>query len=149
LTGRLIETRSAGETKEAGRDLAARLCGGDVVLLYGNLGAGKTTFAQGIARGLGVRGPVQSPTFTLIAEYAAPGIGPGALFVHIDLYRLDGAPDIESIGFDEYLDRDDVVTVVEWPERARSDLFPDHWSIEIALREGDFREIAVTEPGHA
>jgi tRNA threonylcarbamoyladenosine biosynthesis protein TsaE len=148
LTKRLIETRSAIETMEAGRELAGQLSGGDVVLLSGDLGAGKTTFAQGIARGLGVRGPVQSPTFTLIAEYDAPQIGPGAMFVHVDLYRLDGAPDVESIGFEEYLDRDDVVTVVEWPERASVDLFPDHWSAEIALREGDLRQIAVTGPKH-
>ncbi|CAM3405754.1 tRNA (adenosine(37)-N6)-threonylcarbamoyltransferase complex ATPase subunit type 1 TsaE [Hydrogenibacillus schlegelii] len=90
-----------------GRKLAAALRPGDVLLVYGDLGAGKTTFVQGLAAGLGVTEPVRSPTFTLIQSYR--GVLP---LHHMDLYRL---PPGEDLGFDEYLSGDGVV-VVEWPE---------------------------------
>lgn len=119
-----------------------------MVLLQGDLGAGKTTFAQGIARGLGVSGTVQSPTFTLIAEYDAPVIGPGGQLVHVDLYRLDGSADVESIGLDQYFDRDECVTVIEWPERIDRTAFPGFWSVHLVIAEGDTRQISITEPVH-
>ena len=143
----MIDSASARETAEAGEEIAGRLTGGDVVLLRGELGAGKTTFAQGIARGLGVAGPVQSPTFTLVAEYDAPAIGRHGQFVHVDLYRLDGAVEIDTVGLEQYFDREDVVTVIEWPERAPPALFPVHWSVDIASGEDDRRRISIREPG--
>jgi tRNA threonylcarbamoyladenosine biosynthesis protein TsaE len=122
--------------------------GGDLVLLRGDLGAGKTTFAQGIARGFGVSDPVQSPTFTLIAEYDAPALGPDGQLIHVDLYRLDGSADVESIGLDQYFERDGCVTVIEWPDRADPTAFPNSWSVHLLIGEGETRQISITEPDH-
>jgi tRNA threonylcarbamoyladenosine biosynthesis protein TsaE len=104
-------THSAGETQALGARLAKRLAAGDVLWLSGDLGAGKTTFSQGLGRGLGVKAPVNSPTFVLIREYAAR-----LPLYHIDLYRLDNPRDIVTLGLNDYLDGDGVC-VVEWAER--------------------------------
>lgn len=111
-------TTSAEETTSVGREIGRQLAAGDVVLLRGDLGAGKTTLAKGIADALGVAEEVQSPTFTVIAEYRAPNLGNDHWLVHVDLYRLTGQGDLASIGLDEVLDRDDAIVVIEWPERA-------------------------------
>ena len=117
-----ILTADADATRALGRALGGRLRAGDVVLLHGDLGAGKTTLAQGIAAGLGVRGPVQSPTFVLASEYRPDGEGPA--LHHLDLYRLDDPGEIAALGYEEYLDPADAVTLVEWPERAGG-MLPD------------------------
>jgi tRNA threonylcarbamoyladenosine biosynthesis protein TsaE len=102
-------SRSAAATRRLGRRLAAHLLPGDVICLVGDLGAGKTTFVQGLAAGLGVRDPATSPTFVLVHEY----LGRIPLF-HLDLYRLSG--DLTEIGLDDILGGDAAV-VVEWAER--------------------------------
>jgi tRNA threonylcarbamoyladenosine biosynthesis protein TsaE len=119
-------THSAEETIELGRRIAAELPKRAVVLLIGNLGAGKTTLAKGILSGLGAAAPdeVTSPTFTLIHEYDR-----GRVY-HIDLYRLDTRQQVATLGLDEILDRDAVV-LVEWGERF-PDLFPAE-RVEIRL----------------
>ena len=137
---------SADETRAIGADLAGRLGAGDIVLLSGDLGAGKTTLTQGIARGLGVEGAVQSPTFTLVAEYDAPRIGSGAQLIHIDLYRLEGAADLDSVGLDEYLEQSESVVVIEWPDRADVTTFPPYWSVRIEIGGDDGRRISIEEP---
>jgi len=113
-----FETHSDEETIALGRQLAGELPKRGVVLLIGNLGAGKTTLAKGIISGLGAAEPedVASPTFTLIHEY-----NDGRLF-HIDLYRLDTPQQVATLGLDELLDRDALV-LVEWGERFPG-LFP-------------------------
>ena len=105
--------------------------GGDLVLLRGDLGAGKTTFAQGIARGLGVTGVVQSPTFTLIAEYPAPVIGAAGdlctlIFTGWRVGPGSNLSDWTSISINQS------VTVIEWPDRAQVQSFPAHWSVLFA-----------------
>ena len=109
---RKYRTASDAETVELGRRLARELPARGVVLLIGNLGAGKTTLAKGIAEGLGAadRDEVSSPTFTLIHEY-----GKGRVY-HIDLYRLDEPAAVESLGLDDLFERD-AVTLIEWGER--------------------------------
>jgi tRNA threonylcarbamoyladenosine biosynthesis protein TsaE len=107
-----VVSRSPQETRRIGALLGPLLRPGDVVLLEGPLGAGKTVFAQGIAAGLGVDDPLTSPTFTLIHEH----VGRLPLY-HIDLYRLSGAPEAGAIGLEEYLGGDGAA-VVEWPDRA-------------------------------
>lgn len=144
-----ILAQSAADTQAAGAMLAGRLRGGDVVLLRGNLGAGKTTLTQGIAHGLGVRAAVQSPTFTLISEYDAPKLGPNGQLIHVDLYRLDGAAAIDSIGLDDFFDCADCVTVIEWPDRAGGGLYPPHWSVQIDFTGNDARSISIQEPDDA
>jgi len=146
LTDRSLTADSADETRAIGTDLAGRLRGGDIVLLRGDLGAGKTTLTQGIARGLGVEGAVQSPTFTLVAEYDAPYIGSEAQLIHIDLYRLDGTADLESVGLDDYLEQQDSVVVIEWPDRADVATFPPHWSVRIVMTGDEQRRILIEEP---
>jgi len=135
-------TNSEEETIALGRRLAQELPSRAVVLLIGELGAGKTTLAKGIVHGLGAGEPddVSSPTFTLVHEY-----GEGPRVYHVDLYRISTAQELDSVGVDELLDRDAVV-LVEWGER-----FPHLWPadrIEIHLRrlDDDRREVKV-KPG--
>jgi tRNA threonylcarbamoyladenosine biosynthesis protein TsaE len=116
-------SRNEAETRAIGERLGRVLWPGDVVLLHGDLGAGKTTLAQGIARGLGVAGYVQSPTFTLVHEHdGLTADGAPVRLYHLDLYRLGGEEDLDSFGFDDYLAPSDGITLIEWPERAASRL---------------------------
>jgi tRNA threonylcarbamoyladenosine biosynthesis protein TsaE len=135
----VFETHSAQETIELGRSIAVALPRRAVVLLIGNLGAGKTTLAKGIVSGLGVAEPdeVASPTFTLIHEY-----GEGRVY-HIDLYRLDRAAEVATLGLDEIFEKEAVV-LIEWGERFPV-LMPET-RIEIRLRAGeaDTREIKIS-----
>ena len=114
-----VITHSEAETADVARGLAAELSPGSVVLLFGDLGAGKTAFVRGVAEGLGIQAEeVSSPTFTIMQEYRG---GRVPLF-HVDLYRLNSAPEIEELGLDEITA--DGVLMVEWAERlpdARSD----------------------------
>lgn len=107
-------TESPEATEAAAAALAAALPGGCVVALYGTLGSGKTVFARGFARGLGIVEPVTSPTFSLVQEYRRPD---GGWFFHLDLYRLDSAHAAIAFGVEEYLFRPGAVTLVEWAER--------------------------------
>jgi len=140
VKSRIYHTQSEEATIALGETLASELPAQAVVLLIGNLGAGKTTLAKGIVKGLGAAQPddVASPTFTLIHEY-----GPGVY--HIDLYRLDTAAQVATLGLDEIFDRRAVV-LIEWGERF-PDLMPEE-RIEIRLRNTgeNSREIEVTRP---
>ncbi len=122
---RVFMLRSRADTARWGEALGARLRAGDTVALTGDLGAGKTTLTQSLGRGLGVRGPVTSPTFTLVQEYP----GPTPLF-HFDSYRLERPEDLADLGFDEYFARGGVV-VIEWADKIASYLPPER--LEIAL----------------
>ena len=105
-------SRSEEDTRNFGREFSGTLTGGNVILLFGDLGAGKTVFVRGVCDALGISG-VRSPSFTLINEYESPS---GLLVIHADLYRLD--PDgVSATGLDEYAGDDDAVLFVEWPER--------------------------------
>ncbi len=132
-----IIAKTSEETIQAGERFAALLQGGDVVLLSGELGAGKTTFTKGIARALGVKEPVTSPTFTIIKEYKGEKL---ALY-HMDMYRLSG--DLSELGLEEYLGKEDGVCVVEWccTKDFHARVF------EIALEYcGEGRKIKISEP---
>ena len=108
-----FEVHSVEETWALAAEFAKELRPGDVVCLEGDLGAGKTTFTQGLAAALKVPGRVTSPTFCIVQEHQ----GPECLLVHMDLYRLHGEEDVEAIGWEDYLGRG-AIMVVEWPERA-------------------------------
>ncbi len=133
-----VETRSPEETREFAAQLARKLQVGDVVLLFGDLGAGKTTFVQGLARGLGVPEEcyVQSPTFALINEY--PGSVP--LF-HVDLYRLE-PEDVYDLGLEELLERG--ILVIEWSERL-SFSFEKEFRVFLNILSPERRKIIVEE----
>lgn len=111
LARRVKVSQSPEETAEWGRRLAPLLQPGDVIALRGELGAGKTTFVQGLARGLGITRPVTSPTFILINEYPSR-----PRLYHVDCYRIAEAAEAWGIGLDELID-DDGVCVIEWAER--------------------------------
>lgn len=114
------ESRSPQQTERLGAELATALRPGDVVLVAGELGAGKTTFVRGAARALGVGGPVTSPTFTIGQRYPAGG-GPVATVSHVDLYRIASLADEDPDLLADYLGRE-MIGFVEWPERAEQEL---------------------------
>ena len=125
-------TDTAEQTEALGAALARRLAPGDVVAFYGDRGAGKTAFVRGMARGLGSRESVTSPTYTVVNEYIS---GKLPLF-HFDLYRLSGPDDLFDIGWEDYLERGGICAV-EWSERAQS-LLSD--ALRVTIRMGDSPE---------
>jgi tRNA threonylcarbamoyladenosine biosynthesis protein TsaE len=132
----MLVTRSEDETEMAGEQLARTLKPGDVVLLYGDLGAGKTAFVRGMARGLGANpDDVSSPTFTIVQQYAG---GDHTLY-HVDLYRLE--PDeIDDLGLDDLVCGDGIVAI-EWADRWRTR--PDD-AVEVTLAEAGDNERSVS-----
>lgn len=127
-----FEVNSVEETWALARKFAEGLKSGDVVCLEGDLGAGKTTFTQGLAVALGVSGRVTSPTFCIVQEH----FGDGKFLVHMDLYRLHGEDDVEAIGWEDYLARG-AIMVVEWPERAGSLVPESAYHIIFRYNEGE------------
>ncbi len=141
-----VVATTAEETRTVGRSIAPLLRAGDVVVVAGELGAGKTTFTQGLAAGLGVTDSVVSPTFTLAREYE------GRLrLVHVDLYRLDRAQEVLDLGLEDVAD--DAVLVVEWGDVAVAYLTPEHLEVRLAADVGsgadDDRTITLTFRGRS
>jgi tRNA threonylcarbamoyladenosine biosynthesis protein TsaE len=106
-------------TENWGARLAASLRAGDVVALFGDLGAGKTTLARGVLRGLGFEGEVASPTFPIVIPYDGLAIP----ILHVDLYRIEAEAELDELGLDEA--RDEAALLIEWPERLGSRLWDD------------------------
>lgn len=126
----MIILNSAEVAQGFGERWAADLKGGEIFALSGVLGAGKTQLVKGIARGLGYRGQVTSPTFTLVNEY----IGGRLTLYHIDLYRVKSQDEAIAFGIEEYLPPSSGVTVIEWPERIE-ELLPEKtqfWDLQVA-----------------
>lgn len=140
MEDRHLVTKSEAETVRLGRSLAADLRAGDVVLLEGVLGAGKTALSRGIASGLGVpEEEVRSPTFTLVNPYR------GRLPVyHVDLYRIEAARDLDELGLEEILGTDGVA-IVEWAERLAVWRPPYALVVRIEDRGGSEREIRIED----
>lgn len=135
-----FETASASATEKAGCDLADELGAGALVVLTGPLGAGKTCFIRGLARGLGIPGDkVTSPTYTLVQEY----YGRCPLY-HFDLYRLDSPSELYHIGWDDYLLRGDGIVVVEWGEKAEKMLPDDRIDIAIEIIADTRRRLSIS-----
>ena len=128
MSGVTVVSRSADDTRGVGEEVGALLEPGDVVVLSGGLGAGKTELTKGIGRALGVDDVIVSPTFTLARRY--PGRVP---LVHVDLYRLDRVQELLDLGLEE--EGDDAVTVVEWGDVATAHLPADR--LEIRIEQGD------------
>jgi tRNA threonylcarbamoyladenosine biosynthesis protein TsaE len=137
--GELRETASPEETGRLGSALAAGLAVGDVILLTGPLGAGKTCFVTGLARGLGCIGRVRSPSFTLVNEY-----GGGLPLFHLDLYRLEG-PEADDLGLEERLERG--VLAAEWGERLPAHLRAGALALVFEIRSERQRAIRATAAG--
>ncbi len=134
----VVTTHSQFETGNVGRQLASKLSAGSVLLLIGDLGAGKTALVRGLAEGLGVAAEeVSSPTFTLMQEYR----GGRVKLIHVDLYRLNDAREIEELGLDE-LGLDSVLAI-EWAEKLPRPI-ADAVEVRIAHGDGDERTITIT-----
>ena len=134
-----IISASYTETEEAGFKLAQTLDFGSVVLLFGNLGAGKTVFSRGFARGLGITEPVSSPTYTIVQEYDIPG---GGRLYHLDLYRISGVESALAFGVDEFLDDSRAISLIEWPMRIDG-ILPDN-CIKVTLTHLDDEKREIT-----
>lgn len=136
-------TQSAADTERAGAELASHLEPGDLVLVTGELGAGKTTFVRGACRALGIEAPIVSPTFTIGRRYETPN---GHVVAHLDLYRLADMDAEEEGLLDDYL-TPDAFAFVEWPAVAASDLPAPAVRVEIRHAGGDEREIELRWAG--
>ncbi len=132
-------TNSVDETENLGQKLAQTLEIGSVVALYGELGAGKTVFIRGLARGLGFTGRVTSPTFAIVNEYIEPSLG--LVLVHFDLYRLE-SKDLFDVGWHDFLSSG-VICAAEWAQNAGDEMPGDAISVYIVAVEEDKREIKI------
>lgn len=136
-----LVTRNAAETEAAGAELGRALQPGDLVVLSGDLGAGKTTFAKGVARALGVREPVTSPTFTIVHEYDGD-----VRVAHVDAYRLMCMQELHDLGFEELLE--DCVVLVEWGDVVAPLLPGDRVEVHLAMGdEPDTRYLEIAASG--
>ncbi len=133
----IIETKDVSETEDLGRKIGEKLKKGDVVSLRGFLGAGKTVLAKGIARALGITEAIVSPTFTLVQEYD----GREKLY-HLDIYRLSGEDEFESMGGEEFL-YPDGISLIEWSEKIDSMLPPSTIYIDITINDDLTRKITI------
>lgn len=139
---RPVELPTPADTERLGRELGARLRAGDLVVLSGPLGAGKTVLARGIGAGLGVHGPVTSPTFVIAREHPA---GPrGVPLVHVDAYRLDGLDELDDLDLDT--DLPGAAVVVEWGEGLAERLAEEHLLLRLDRREDDVRVATLDGP---
>lgn len=159
-----IITTTFEETQKLGEDFAQELVPGDVVLLYGDLGSGKTTFTQGLAKGLGIKKRIISPTFTIVRTYKChPGgqrpIGShtkdsiatlqndyaqsAKVFYHIDLYRTESVKDLKGIGIEEILNDKEAVVVIEWPEKLGKLLPKNRYDIHFSYEREQVRKINI------
>lgn len=131
------------ETQEAGRRLGTVLRAGDLLILTGDLGAGKTTFTQGLGEGLGVRGPVTSPTFVIARVH--PSLADGPALVHVDAYRLGDSAELDDLDLDTDLDL--AVTVVEWGSGLAEALAGDRLELTLTRAADDVRTLRITALG--
>lgn len=139
----VIESNSPEETFRVGKELGEKAYAGQVFTLTGDLGVGKTVFTQGLAKGLGIDEPVNSPTFTIVQEYD----GGRLPFYHFDVYRIGDIEEMEEVGFDDYV-MGEGVSLIEWADLIR-EILPDKRTeilIEKNLERGfDYRKITVTQ----
>jgi tRNA threonylcarbamoyladenosine biosynthesis protein TsaE len=138
---RIVQSADPSETEALGAELAADLSAGDLVLVHGELGAGKTTFVRGAARALGVSDPVTSPTFSIGHRYRGAGIA----VTHLDLYRLQGLHAEDPELLEDYLGPERIA-FVEWPESGSNELAHARVRVTLAHAGGDRRRIEISEP---
>jgi tRNA threonylcarbamoyladenosine biosynthesis protein TsaE len=137
----MIRLADAAATEAFGERLALMLRPGDVIALYGSLGAGKTTLARGLLRGLGYRGDVSSPTFPIVQTYAPPDTY--IPLWHVDLYRIEDASELDEIGLDEALE--EAALVIEWPQRLPV-LWPEALQLTLSDEPGGGRALTALVP---
>jgi len=136
-----IITKSFSETQKLGREFAQELHGGEVVALHGDLGAGKTTFVQGLAEGLGIKQRIISPTFIIMRTYQVEAKN----FYHIDLYRIESERDVAGLGLLELMEDPQNIVVIEWPEKIENLLPEKRIDIYFTYFGDDRREIIIED----
>lgn len=137
-----VRCASVHETERCAAALATLVAPGQVVVLTGSLGAGKTTFVKAYARALGVTTPVTSPSYTLVHHYRCGPSSPVAVLLHVDMWRLRGEAEVDDLGLDEPL-ADGAAAIVEWGERFLSALQHDVVRVRVAVVDETTRELAV------
>lgn len=134
-------SKSPEETMNFAISFAKNLKGGEILALEGDLGSGKTTFTKGLAEGLKVLDTITSPTFVLLKDYPAKIDKKEIEFVHVDAYRVEMIEDIKSIGIEDFLDRDDVILVIEWADKIFEILPKNHFKMKFETRDENTRKI--------
>jgi tRNA threonylcarbamoyladenosine biosynthesis protein TsaE len=137
-------TNNAEETQELGAEFAKQLQGGEVILLIGEIGAGKTTFVQGLGSALGVEDHIKSPTFVIVHEHQVHKHKTIKHLIHLDGYRLGKTP-LSELGVDKFCGRADTVIAIEWPEQLGFDLpgcVVSH-NVKLGYLDGDKREVII------
>lgn len=147
-------TKSAAETQKFGEEFAQKIKDGGVVCLFGDLGAGKTTLVQGIARGLGIRQRITSPTFIVVRRYELKNQNSKIkntsqkskvkYLWHIDLYRLNNIKEIKVLGIEELWQDTNNILLIEWPEKIKSALPQNRWVVKLKQAGENRREITVS-----
>lgn len=145
LETKKIITSSEEETLGLAKDFAKKLKGGEVLALIGDLGSGKTVFARGLARGLGIDKPITSPTFVLQKQYEIPTNYKlqATTLIHIDAYRLQNGKDLEAIGVQDYFNDENSIVVIEWADRVKDILPCDVILLNFKVLNQDQREIRI------
>jgi tRNA threonylcarbamoyladenosine biosynthesis protein TsaE len=138
-------SRSPRQTRRLGARMGALLQGGDVVCLEGPLGSGKTCLAQGIGRGWGIGQTLVSPTFVLVREYTRPAHT--VKLHHVDFYRISGVDEALGLGVDEFLGDERAVCVIEWAERARPLIPPEHLWVRLQFADWTQRALCFVAQG--
>ena len=141
-------TNNSKETQKLAEDFVKRLNKGDVLALYGNLGSGKTTFVQGLARGVGVRKRIISPTFIIVRSYKLR-IKNHELrimnFYHIDLYRIESKKDLKGLGIEDIINNPQNIVAIEWAEKMKSFLPKKRWDVKFEDLGGSRRKITINQ----
>jgi tRNA threonylcarbamoyladenosine biosynthesis protein TsaE len=136
----VTKTNSAKETQKLATKFAEEIRNGGTVCLIGDLGAGKTTFSQAVARALGVKERVVSPTFILVRRYEIPG---NRFFWHIDLYRLNSHEEIRGLGIQEIVSDPENVVLIEWPEKIMDWLPQKRWEVQLESTAKNARTVTI------
>lgn len=140
-----IISENLKETKAIADQIAQKITGGEIIALFGNLGSGKTTFTQFLAKSLGIEKNLKSPTFVIVKQYPFEKNGSKLNLIHIDAYRLESADDLESIGFFEMLEDKNNIIVIEWPEKIKNTLPSNFIKIFFEYVDENRRQISIEE----
>lgn len=141
-----VITNSPKKTQELGEKISTDLKPGSILALSGELGSGKTTFIQGLARGLGIKKRIVSPTFVFIRQYSVNHQTLVKKLYHVDLYRIDKAPDVRGLGLEEIFADPEAIVVIEWADRIKEILPKKRIDINFEYLTGDQRRIKIENP---
>jgi tRNA threonylcarbamoyladenosine biosynthesis protein TsaE len=142
---KILSSNSEKDTENIAFDLAKQIPFGSVICLSGNLGAGKTVFARGFARGMGIEDIIPSPTFNIVKEYEAAN---DKWMYHLDLYRISDSDAALAFGIDEYMNDINAIVLIEWSERIEDILEPGHIIVNIERTDKGKRQIKIVQENH-